>query len=74
MDFCLLVEVPFQEFPLQEIFVSGVYGRGFIFTVETVFDTDSSGGLWISCFVNMQSSLVSLSYTEHPEEVKTRWI
>ena len=26
-------EVPFQEFPLQEIFVSGVYGRGFTFTV-----------------------------------------
>lgn len=65
-------EFRFQEFPLQEKFVSGVYSGGVHFHCgEPVSDTASSGGLGISCFVNMQSFLVSLSYTEHAERLKT---
>ena len=66
-------EFRFQEFPLQERFVSGVYSGGGVHfhCGEPASDTASSGGLGISCFVNMQSSLVSLSYTERAERLKT---
>lgn len=63
-------EFRFQEFPLQERFVSGVYSGGVHFHCgEPVSDT-ASGGLCINCFVDMQSSLVSVSYTERAERLK----